>query len=282
VNISEGYIKYLRSYQEELDQLKKSQFWEDVGNYIIQYLDFPPTIEELWGILDRVWEDMKVHGGNQHSLNDYYSHPIWLYNGLMMEVDQVCVKKRYEIVSLAKKFHPQSILDMGGGTGALLKIAHEELPTALKLDLVDISRKLKGCICEGLRPFGRIRVLDCSSPPYDIVFSTEVMEHLPNPFKALSAINHSLKPGGVLIGTWSFYPMIKAHLPGNLCLARFFHKFIPLFGFRLLEAVKNGSFIFIFEKIKDLGPVHLKMLENALIFGRPLFRFLDHCIPSNE
>jgi 2-polyprenyl-3-methyl-5-hydroxy-6-metoxy-1,4-benzoquinol methylase len=279
VNISEGYTKYLRSYEEELDQLKSSQYWEDVRNYIIRYLHSPPTIEELWGILDRVWEDMKVHGGNHRSLIDYYSHPIWLYNGLMMEVDEVCVRKRYEIVSLAKKFHPQSILDMGGGTGALLKMAHQELPTAQRLDLVDISTKLKGHVSEILRPFGRIRVLDRSAPPYDIVFSTEVMEHLPNPFEALSTISHSLKRGGVLIGTWSFYPMIKAHLPANLCLARFFHRFIPLFGFRFLEMVKNGSIIFIFEKIKDLGPVHLKTLENILIFGRPLFRLLSHCIP---
>ncbi len=279
MNISEGYIKYLRSYQEELDQLRKSQFWEDVENYVIQYLHSPPTIEELWRILDRVWEDMKVNGGNQHSLIDYYSHPIWLYNGLVTEVDQVSVKKRYEIVSVAKKFHPQSILDMGGGTGVLLKMAHEELPTALRLDLVDISTKLKGRICEILRPFGRIRVLDHSAPPYDIVFSTEVMEHLPNPFQALSTVNHSLKRGGVLIGTWSFYPMIKAHLPANLCLARFFHRLIPLFGFRFLETVKNGSLIFIFEKIKDLGPVRFKILENILISGRPLFRLLNHCIP---
>jgi ubiquinone/menaquinone biosynthesis C-methylase UbiE len=280
VNVSEGYIKYLRSYWEELSQLRKSQFWEDVENYIIRYLHSPPTIEELWRVLDRVWEDMKVNGGNQRSLINYYSHPIWLYNGLMMEVDQVCVKKRYEIVSLAKKFDPQSILDMGGGTGALLKIAHEELPTVLRLDLVDISAKLKSCICEGLRPFGRIRVLDYSAPPYDIVFSTEVMEHLPNPFEALSTINHSLKRGGVLIGTWSFYPMMKAHLPGNFCLERFFHRFVPLFGFRFLEKVKTGSFIFIFEKMKDLGPLHSKILEKVLISGRPLYRFLNHCIPS--
>jgi hypothetical protein len=48
VNIAEGYIKYVRTYQEEFDQLRKSQFWEDVKGYIIRYLHSSPNFRQTF------------------------------------------------------------------------------------------------------------------------------------------------------------------------------------------------------------------------------------------
>jgi len=276
---AETYRKYVRDYKEGLNGLMESPFWGALKPHVSSFLERPPTVQELWRILDAVWDQMGIETENGDSLKEYYSHPIWLYNGLIVESNPICVKTRYEIIQLAKKYSPRTVLDLGGGTGILLKIAHAEIPQADRFDLVDISIKWESYVSEGLRPFGRIRALDHPQPPYDVVLSTEVMEHLRNPFEAISSINKFLKPRGVFIGTWSFYPMTRCHLPQNFYLARIFHNAVTLFGFKLLEKVNCGSFIFVYEKKRDISQFQSTFWEKTFEIGRPFLTFLNRYLP---
>lgn len=272
--------EYLRDYSEGLVRLLNSEFGRELEPYIAPYLRRQPSIEELWGVLDAVWDEMRVDADDPSSLANYYSHPVWLYNGLLMECDPACVRMRYQVVRTAAEYRPGRVLDAGGGTGGLLKIAHAELPEAERLDLVDISTRWRSYVRGELLPFQRIRVLDAPEPPYDVVVSTEVMEHLPNPFEALSSINRLLKPGGLMIATWSFFPMMKAHLPRNFGLARWFHRLVPLFGMRSRKKVNLGKADhFVFQKARELRPEWSEFFERSLGAARPLFALVHRCLP---
>lgn len=244
--------------------------------YVDPFRNDPPDIRTLWRILDRVWDDLGTDAGDSASLENYYSHPIWLFNGLVLEHDPACRAEKCATVELARPASPSRILDFGGGIGSLLKIAHERIADAETLDLLEAA-PWHEAIANGLADYPKIRIVREANGPYDVVFCTEVMEHLPDPFAALVEINRLLPIDGLLIATWSFFPMMKAHLAANFHLEFLLHRIILLLGFDLARRAGGDKPIFVFRKVRPAtrgGAMAARTVSRASRPWLPVFRLL--------
>lgn len=74
--------------------------------------------------MDLVWEDLGCDNKhlNWEKISKFYSHPVWLLNGLFIEQHTVSMKHRHAISDwiIAKNF--KKILDYGGGFGTLARL----------------------------------------------------------------------------------------------------------------------------------------------------------------
>lgn len=92
-------------------------------------------------------------------------------------------------------------LEVGCGTG---KISEEIIGRVKRLTVSDISEKLAKDValrlkCEGLRE--DVCKMDLPDESYDLVVSSECIEHTPDPMGALMEMKRVLKRGGYLIVT---------------------------------------------------------------------------------
>lgn len=97
---------------------------------------------------------------------------------------------------------PDSILDVGCGTGELLFQLKPHMDTSLAgLDLsskmLEVARKKLGSNAD-LRQ-GDAESLPWQASQFDLVFCTLSFHHYPQPIQALTEIRRVLKPGGTLI-----------------------------------------------------------------------------------
>lgn len=103
--------------------------------------------------------------------------------------------------SLPENSKGKSCLEIGCGSG---KISEAIVPVVKNLMIVDISKKLAKDVGErfqvewGEEDACNLSIADNS---FDIVISSECIEHTPNPRQALSEMARVLKPNGTLIVT---------------------------------------------------------------------------------
>jgi SAM-dependent methyltransferase len=97
------------------------------------------------------------------------------------------------------------IIDVGCGNGSFLEILRKRYPEAV-LCGVEYSQQGRQAAIDDIRKFIQVGDIVEVAPrlatePYDIVICTEVLEHLPDPRRALDAIVSLLKPGGLALLT---------------------------------------------------------------------------------
>lgn len=236
----------------------------------------PPTIEELWTLIDRAWIEDPPRTEEQFA--SYYSHPVWRLNARIEEIHRASVEHRLLAVKLAQRYAPQKALDRGGGYGLLIKMAHDALPQT-QLDLEDvINAETIAAEMGGLK---NVRVVTDPQPPYDVIWSIEVFEHLPDPLGEAFSINGLLRRGGALITSYSFFPMIHCHLSRNFHLRHIFHRVLPWLGFRLADVRWSGVPVLVFEKVSECSPcryhwmkVWTTGLRPALLLANRLYPFV--------
>ncbi|MCQ3931013.1 MAG: hypothetical protein DPW16_11195 [Chloroflexi bacterium] len=261
--LAQRYIKNWKTVQDEIRQSEYSEFFRQWSpNLLIR--DMPLTIPELWQMMDQAWDETNIE--KYEDLMIFYAHPIWWLNSKIEQTDEISVKHRLLAVKLASKFNPKKVMDRGGGYGLLARMAHELLPNA-EIHLEDvISRE---AISKELWGLSRIHAVHTPQPPYDLIWSIEVFEHLPDPFVEARYINNLLKDDGILITSYSFYPMIKCHLPHNLYLHSVFHYIIPFLGFKLVGYERPGITVWIFQKVKSCSRMRLISVRTMLWLLRP-------------
>jgi SAM-dependent methyltransferase len=123
-------------------------------------------------------------------------------------------RQRYgRLVALAEKLAPPGRwLDIGCGTGTLLRVAEEQRIAIDGIELAPARRDLarehtSAQIFE--RPLEDLRLPDAS---YAAVFMVNVFSHLFSPSAAFAEIHRILLPGGILvIWTTEFGASVKAH-----------------------------------------------------------------------
>jgi ubiquinone/menaquinone biosynthesis C-methylase UbiE len=131
---------------------------------------------------------------------------------------------------LVAKFAPagQPILDAGCGTG--LNLRH--LPAgSVGLDI----NPRNVALIESRLPRHRVVLGDIEAMPFEdgsfgAVLCTEVLEHIPDPAKALGEIRRVLKPGGVLIGSVPARSMVwRLRFLSSTCphAEPFHHEYLP-------------------------------------------------------
>ena len=86
--------------------LKKSEV-EWLEN-IFEIFDGYPNLEQLWFLMDEIWNEYKCDSNIMDSkIDNFYSHPIWLLNGLFIEQDNESLNYRNEFVDWIVKKNPK-------------------------------------------------------------------------------------------------------------------------------------------------------------------------------
>jgi SAM-dependent methyltransferase len=97
----------------------------------------------------------------------------------------------------AGKLHPRSVrvLDFGAGLGILSRIFQEK--TGLRPDGVELDHQLRSLFCErGFNGFASLSALENS---YDVIFSSNVLEHIEDDVAVLRELKRRLTDEGVLL-----------------------------------------------------------------------------------
>ena len=118
-----------------------------------------------------------------------------------------------EIIRQTKQFIQGKILDVGAGSGALIRL----LPGAVGVDIAPKnSAVLQGCI----------EALPFANKSFDTVFATDILEHLPTMAlqMGISEVLRVLKPGGCLIATVPNQEDLKQSMVLCPCCQTEFHR----------------------------------------------------------
>lgn len=91
---------------------------------------------------------------------------------------------------------------------------------------------------------------------FDAILCSEVLEHIPEPTKALDEFARLLRPGGVLILTAPFASLV--HMAPYHYVTGFsrywYEEHLPRRGFRIVELTPNGDwFAYLEQELKRLG-----------------------------
>lgn len=102
---------------------------------------------------------------------------------------------------------------------------------------------------------------------FDVILCSEVLEHLPDPLRALQELYRLLKPGGVIIITAPFSSLVH-FAPYHYCtgFSRYWYEHhLPLLGLDIKELTPNGNWF------SALRQEILRLPFMAKKFGGPLW-----------
>lgn len=112
--------------------------------------------------------------------------------------------KRLDVVFnelLTEDIRNKKVLDAGCGTGWFSKIAVDRGGVVTSMDLGEKLLSKVAMKCNSERIVGSILEIPFSDNFFDFVVSSEVIEHVPDPYKAMQELFRVLKPGGIMVLT---------------------------------------------------------------------------------
>jgi hypothetical protein len=233
------------------------------------------NLEGLWSLMDAVWDELGCSNRtyNEELYGEFYRHPVWLLNGIFTEHDDESRSHRRAIVDLMSTFSPECVVDFGGGFGTLARMMAEALPSA-EIDICEPYPPRYGV--ESCRRFSRIKfVPSLARDKYDVLVSTDVLEHVQDPLALFAEMVSSVKPSGNLIVANCFYPVIKCHLPSTFHLRHNFSRFSHELGLDVVGPCP-GSHAVVFKRERVVEPdwqrIRLLEAQSKRTFARHQFK----------
>ena len=234
-------------------------------------------LENIWQLIDMVWDE---YGCNNKKLNwsnidKFYSHPVWLFNGVFIEQDPLSMQHRHVISDwIADKSSISKILDYGGGFGTLARLIADKNPSLL----VDIYEPHPSDYSkQKISDYPQIQFISNIKEKYDVLVSTDVLEHIPDPLKTFEKMILSVKGDGYLIIANNFFPVMKCHLPQTFHLRYTFNVFTKLMGLVIVGPLE-GSHATIFRKNSN-KPVNWRIVRFLEKVSKSLFPLIEFSKP---
>jgi 2-polyprenyl-3-methyl-5-hydroxy-6-metoxy-1,4-benzoquinol methylase len=221
-----------------------------------------PSLEQLWSLMDQAWD---MYGCNyQHPDSDrlasFYRDSVWLLNGMFIEQHDESMSHRQAITAAVVSLLPERVLDFGGGFGTLARLLATALPNT-EVTICEPYPPRHGI--ESCKPFANIRFIPkLTTQSVDVLVSTDVLEHVPDPLSLLAAMVDAVRPGGHLLIANCFYPVIACHLPCTFHLRYSFNDFCRALGLEVLGPCV-GSHATIYRRTHVLKPnwMRLRVME---------------------
>jgi 2-polyprenyl-3-methyl-5-hydroxy-6-metoxy-1,4-benzoquinol methylase len=246
---------------------------QEIQRLISKCGELPLRVEDVWKLIDEIWDELgcdnKVFDHEKYRL--FYSHPIWLFNGIFIEQDKLSCQHRNAIAEWITNNNEniRLILDYGGGYGTLARFIASR-NNEIRVDIYDPHpHELAIKISE---KYHNIYFIDIIANNYDCLISTDVLEHCHDPLIVFMEMIHSVKIGGFLIIANNFSPVIKCHLPSTFHLRVTFKYFALLLGLRLIGPCKE-SHATIYQKVRNTT-VNGRTINIFVILSQKLFPFL--------
>jgi ubiquinone/menaquinone biosynthesis C-methylase UbiE len=229
-----------------------SQERETINNLLSPY-NYTLSLEALWALMDQAWHRHSCNNKfpNLERLACFYRDPVWLLNGIFIESHDLSMRQRRCIAAYAASLNPLRLVDVGGGFGTLARLLAQSIPSA-SIDICDPFPPEHGLVsCQAYPSIRFISSLPAQS--YDVLVSTDVLEHLLDPLTMLAEMINAVKPGGYLIIANCFYPVIACHLPATFHLRYTFDLFCEQLGLRGCGPCP-GSHATVYQRVKIVDP----------------------------
>lgn len=220
----------------------------DTVNYLRNLPQDRPAQEWLLQEMDKIWYSYKLDNMKplfSQPLDNFYSHPVWLVNGIFSAVDPVSASHRIAIAKYIKGNDIKKIADYGGGFGELA------------LQILKYNFQAKVSIIEpypsevGKYRVSKINNISFSAKlenDYHAIIVQDVLEHVDQPIDLAYKIANAAKDGGVLIFANCFQPIIQCHLPSTFHLRHTFSFVMEAMGLKYIGRVNNCQYAQVFRK----------------------------------
>lgn len=152
-------------------------------------------LKQIWYLMDKVWDDMGCDNQNLdwEKIGHYYSHPVWLLNGLFIEQHELSMQIRENIAQYIQNQGFKKICDYGGGFGTLARAIAKKCPNS-QIYIYEPHPSHYGLEC--IKEYSNITFInDLKIQTYDCIIATDVLEHVENPIHTLYDISLNLGGG---------------------------------------------------------------------------------------
>jgi len=231
-------------------------------------------LEQMWYLMDLIWDDFKCDNKNLNweNIGKFYSHPVWLLNGLFIEQHEVSMWHRHAISDWVVKKNFNNIVDYGGGFGTLARLIAQK-DKKICMNIYEPHPSEFGL--KRANEFENINIIDKLEENYDCLVCTDVLEHVPDPLHDLTNMIRSVKVGGYLIVANCFTPVIKCHLPQTFHLRYTFNIFAKLMGLEVIGLLE-GSHATIYKKLekKEINWNKIRFYEKISKLSFPIIEVL--------
>ncbi len=228
-----------------------------------------PSVEWIWQEMDRIWDalglDNRVTLQGQ-AIGDFYSHPIWVVNGVFTATDPVSIQHRDAIALFVSQLGVERIADYGGGFGELAQKL-SAVDSKIHIDIVEPYPSTLGI--QRIKQGTHIRFIKDFENQYDCVIAQDVLEHIERPLELVEQLVAATKLGGYLIFANCFYPVIKCHLPSTFYLRHTFKWVMRGAGLEFIGQVAGVNHAMIFRRVGNVNKTRFKFLESIAKFVGP-------------
>lgn len=204
--------------------------------------------------MDRVWDELGLN--NRVALNKqlnklaaFYSHPVWLLNGLFSEHNPESRVHRIAIATYIKKLDVNRVADYGGGSGVLARRVAEGSAT---VHVEIIEPYVNDFFIEQLRELPCVTYVPRLGLDYDVVIAQDVLEHVDNPLGLVIELIKATRMNGHLIFVNCFYPVIKCHLPATFYLRHTFKGLMRHAGLEFIDRIAGAEHALVYQRVDIL------------------------------
>lgn len=220
--------------------------------------------------MDSVWDGLGLD--NSVAINKqldkvavYYSHPVWILNGLFSECDPESRSHRVAIATFIKKLGVKRVADYGGGSGVLARLV-TEAATIVHVNIVEPYAN--DFFVVRLSELPRITFVPRLGPDYDVVIAQDILEHVDNPLELAVELIQATHMNGYLIFANCFYPDIKCHLPATFYLRHTFIFLMRCAGLKFIGGIVDAKHALVFQRVEVLNrPVFDFASKQAKLIG---------------
>lgn len=224
----------------------------DIRKYLASFGDLkylPRKI--LLGEIDRAWDECVLSNRNafriqQDKVAVFYSHPVWVLNGLFSEHDPESRAHRQAIAACVKKLNVSRVADYGGGSSVLALLIAEAAPNIY----VEIIEPYPNDVfVKRFKDFPSVNFVPYLSSDYDVVITQDVLEHLEKPLDLVINLIQATRMNGFLIFANCFYPVIKCHLPTTFYLRHTFLGLMRHAGLEFVGQISGAEHALLFQRV---------------------------------
>ena len=231
-------------------------------------------LDQMWYLMDLIWDDFGCDNKNLNweSIGKFYSHPVWLLNGLFIEQHEVSMGHRHAISDWIIKNHFKNVVDYGGGFGTLARMVAKK-DQNINMNIYEPHPSEFGL--KRATEFHNINIIGKLESNYDCLMCTDALEHVPDPLNDFANMIKSVKLNGYLVIANAFYPMIKCHLPQDFHFRYSFNQFAKMMGLEVV-GVLEGSHATIFRKVDaiELNWKKIRFYEELSKIAFPIIEIL--------
>ncbi len=198
------------------------------------------SLEQMWRCMDTIWDEYGCDNSKPHQkkIAQFYTHPVWLLNGLFIEHHALSMQHRRDVSNWVASRSVRRIAEFGGGYGTLARLIATQCPS-VEIEIVEpfphplaIKRS---------KQFTNLRYTRELAGMFDLIIAMDVFEHVEDPLGLIRKTAVHLRPGGLYLTANCFRPVIKCHLPRTFHFERSWPAVMRALGMVYVEDVVYGS-----------------------------------------